>query len=214
MNSSPESRLIDISRPLAATTACWPGDVPFAFRLSCRIRDGASVNVGVVETSIHAATHCDAPYHFDDAGNTVDQLALAPFLGPAWIVDVRGCQRWGPRLENLDFENTPRVLFRSDGWPDSSRFPAQIPVMEPELPDWLGKRGVVLIGVDLPSVDAIDSKTLTNHHALARAGIVFLEGLWLCEPDEGRYELIALPLKIAGADGAPVRAAVRAIGSR
>ncbi len=209
MNASPEPRLIDISRPLAATTACWPGDVPFRFRLGWRIKDGASVNVGAIETSIHAATHCDAPYHFDDAGVSVDQLALEPFLGPTWVVDVRGCQRWRERLERLDFRQTPRVLFRTDGWLDSTTFPDSIPVMEPDLPNWLAQRGVVLIGVDVPSVDPLDSKTLDNHHALGRGGIVIVESLWLQDVPEGRYELIALPLKILGADGSPLRAALR-----
>ena len=80
--------------------------------------------------------------------------------------------------------------------------------MEPALPDWLADRGVRLIGVDLPSVDPLDSKSLDVHHALGRRGIVIVEGLWLNEVPEGRYGLIALPLKIVGADGSPLRAAL------
>jgi len=209
MNASRELRLIDISRPLAATTACWPGDMPFQYRLSMRIRDGASVNVGAIETSIHAATHCDAPFHFDESGVTVDQLHLSSFLGPAWVIDVRGCLRWRDRLLNWDLRATPRILFRTDGWLDSSRFPERIPVMEPDLPAWLAERGVLLIGVDVPSVDPIDSKTLDNHHALASGGIAIVESLWLNDVPEGGYELIALPLKISGADGSPLRAVLR-----
>jgi arylformamidase len=209
MPSSPESRLYDLSRPLTATTACWPGDVPFSFRLGWRIRDGASVNVGALETSVHTATHCDAPYHYDDAGPTVDRLPLKTFLGPTWIADVRGRDRWRDRLSELNFADTPRVLFRTGGWPDTSRFPDRVPVMETDLPDWLGDRGVVLVGVDLPSVDRLDSKTLDIHHALGRRGIVIIEGLWLEEVPEGRYELIAPPLKIEAADGSPLRAVVR-----
>lgn len=211
MNPLPDQRLYDLSRPLSAATACWPGDVPFSFRLGWRIRDGASVNVGAIETSIHTATHCDAPYHYDDAGLTVDEIPLDTFVGPAWIVDVHGCERWRDRLEKRDFAATPRVLFRTGGWPDTSRLPDRIPVMEPDLPDWLGDRGVVLIGVDLPSVDALDSKTLDNHHALGRRGIVIVEGLRIDDVPEGRYELIALPLRIEGADGSPLRAVVRVI---
>jgi arylformamidase len=187
MPSSHEPRLYDLSRPLTATTACWPGDVPFSFRLGWRIRDGASVNVGAVETSVHTATHCDAPYHYDDAGPTVARLPLETFLGPTWIVDVRGCDRWRDRLVDLEFADTPRVLFHTGGWPDTTRFPDRVPVMEPDLPDWLGDRGVLLVGVDL----------------------VIVEGLWLEEVPGGRYELIALPLKIDGADGSPLRAVVR-----
>jgi arylformamidase len=192
-------------------TACWPGDVPFAFHLGWRIRDGASVNVGAVETSVHTATHCDAPYHYDDAGPTVDRMPPETFVGPTRVVDVRGLGRWRDRLDGLDFRQTPRVLFRTAGWPDTARFPVAIPVMEPDLPDWLGDRGVVLIGVDLPSVDPLDSKTLDVHHALGRRGIVIVEGLWLDDVPAGRYELIAPPLKIAGADGSPLRALLRTI---
>ncbi|MBO0698673.1 MAG: cyclase family protein, partial [Zavarzinella sp.] len=129
--------LIDVSRPLAAGTACWPGDVPFSFRPGSTIAGGAGVNVGAVETSVHAATHCDAPFHFDDAGATVDRLPLDVFVGPAWVVDVCGAARWVERLAALDFSTAPRVLFRTGGWPDTTRFPAAIPAMEPDLPDWL-----------------------------------------------------------------------------
>ena len=205
----PSLDLIDISRPLMADTACWPGDVPFAFRLGWTITSGASVNVGSVQTSVHTATHCDAPFHFDDAGATIERLPLDVFVGPAWVVDVRGTSRWRDRLNGLDFTDTPRVLFHTGGWPDTSRFPNAIPVMEPGLPDWLADRGVRLIGVDLPSVDPLDSKTLDVHHALGRRGIIIVEGLWLADVPTGRYELIALPLRIVGADGSPMRAVLR-----
>jgi arylformamidase len=200
------TRVIDVSRPLAADTACWPGDTPFSFRLAWKIADGASVNVGAVQTSVHTATHCDAPFHYDAAGPTVEQIPPETFLGPCWVVDVRGARRWGSRLEELDFTGVRRVLFRTGGWPDSARFPEQIPVMEPDLPAWLAEQGVILIGVDLPSVDELDSKTLDNHHALGRAGITIVEGLWLDGVADGRYEFAGLPLKIVGADGSPLRA--------
>ena len=201
--------LTDISRPLAADTACWPGDVPFALRLGSTIAAGADVNVGSVEMSLHTATHCDAPFHVNDDRVTVDRMSLDTFVGPAWVVDVRGASQWRQRLRGLDFTDTRRVLFHTGGWPDTRRFPDSIPVMEPDLPEWLAERGVALIGVDVPSVDQLDSKTLDIHHALGRCGITILEGLWLDQVPPGRYELIALPLRIVGADGSPVRAVLR-----
>ena len=92
----------------------------------------------------------------------------------------------------------------------STRFPATIPVMERTLPAWLAARGVVLVGVDVPSVDDLDSKTLDNHHALGRAGVTIVEGLWLDEVRAGRFEFVGLPLKLLGADGSPLRAVLLA----
>ncbi|MBX9625788.1 MAG: cyclase family protein [Gemmataceae bacterium] len=187
-------------------TAGWPGDVPYTFSLSWKKSDGASVNVGAIAGSVHTATHCDAPFHYDDAGATVDQLPPEVFVGPAWVVDVRGVEAWQPRLVGLDFAAAPRLLFRTGGWPDTARFPDAVPVMEPTLPGWLAARGVVLVGVDVPSVDALDSKALDNHHAIGRAGITIVEGLWLDEVPPGRYDFVGLPLKLVGADGSPLRA--------
>ena len=206
MPSSPDRRVFDVSRPVGPDTAGWPGDVPFAFALSWKKSAGASVNVGAITGSVHTATHCDAPFHFDDAGATVDQLPPGTFVGPAWVVDVRGTESWQSRLESLDFAHTPRVLFRTGGWPDTAQFPAAIPVMEPTLPAWLAARGVKLIGVDVPSVDPLDSKVLDNHHALGRANVAIVEGLWLDAVPPGRYDFVGLPLKLTGADGSPLRA--------
>lgn len=207
-----DRRVLDVSRPVSHDTAGWPGDVPYTFTQSWRMAAGASVNVGAVSGSVHTATHCDAPYHFDDAGATVDRLPLDAFLGPAWVVDVGGSVSWQARLEGSDLSAAPRVLFRTGGWPDTSRFPASIPVMEPTLPGWLAARGVVLIGVDVPSVDALDSKTLDNHYALGRAGVAIVEGLWLDGVRPGLYDFVGLPLRLVGADGSPLRAALIAAG--
>jgi arylformamidase len=140
----------------------------------------------------------------------VEALPLYAFVGPARVLDVRGrpviCR---DDLARFDFSRTPRVLFRTDAWSDPTRFPDAIPVLAADVPDWLRERGVVLVGVDVPSVDALDSKDLPNHHALGRNGIAILESLYLKDVPEGVYELMALPLKLVGADGAPVRAVLR-----
>ena len=78
--------------------------------------------------------------------------------------------------------------------------------MAREVPEWLQKRKVKLLGLDLPSVDSIDAKILVNHHALAAAGIAIVESLDLSEIEAGTYHFSALPLRISGGDAAPVRA--------
>jgi arylformamidase len=201
------SRLIDITLPMSNSLACWPGDAPFRFDWSCRKADGESVNVGQVSMSVHTGTHIDAPFHFSDAGPTVEKLSLESFIGPARVIDLRGratiCRQ---DLESFDLSQTPRVLLRSDAWLDHQRFPQAIPTMAPDVPGWLASQRVILVGVDVPSVDAIDSKDLPIHHALGSHRIAILESLNLAGVPEGIYDLIALPLKLVGADGAPVRA--------
>ncbi len=175
---------------------------------------GASANVGSITTSVHTATHCDAPFHYNPAGCTADRIPLEVFIGRAAVVDVSGSlDDWQKPLKT--FDTVPaRVLFRTGGWPDTSCFPESIPVMTGVVVDWLAERGVQLIGVDLPSVDNLDSKTLEIHHALGRAGITIVEGLWLEDVPDGEYELVAAPLKMMGTDGAPLRALLRVLEAR
>lgn len=207
MDLSPDSRWIDISRPLAPDTACWPGDVPYTFQLGWKMAEGASVNVGSITTSVHTATHCDAPYHFLREGMTVDQIPVEVFLGEAWVIDVRDCLTdWSRALVNLP-DQVPRVLFHTGGWPDTRVFPTSIPVIQSDVINWMKERCVRLAGFDLPSVDQLDSKDLPFHHALGQAGITIVEGLWLNDVPPGRrHYLIATPLKLLGTDGAPLRA--------
>lgn len=203
---------IDISRTLSAAISGWPGDVAYQYDMGVKIADGASCNVGSIVTSLHTGTHVDAPFHFDLDGVTIESLDPAVFIGPAWLADVTETPDcWRKALESLDFSIAPRVLFRTGGWPEGTLFPQTIPVMEPELPGWLAERDVKLIGLDLPSVDPLDSKTLDRHHSLNRGGIHILEGLTLALVAPGLYDLIALPLKLADADGSPVRTVIRAI---
>ncbi|MBV9657033.1 MAG: cyclase family protein [Verrucomicrobia bacterium] len=211
----------DITRPLRNDLAPWPGDTAFAFRLNWQKAAGATVNVGAVTMGVHNGTHADAPFHFQPAGATIDTLALAPFVGPAVVMDLT--QRWSANpaapldVSDLapaaaDLARAPRLLLKTNAWLDDAHFPARIPVLTPAAIAWLGAQGVLLLGVDVPSVDAIDSQTLPNHHALAAAGIAILESLDLRAVPAGVYELLALPLKIVGGDAAPVRAVLREIG--
>jgi arylformamidase len=206
------SRIYDITIPVHDGLAVWPGDTPYHFQLGWKMRDGDSVNVGAVTMSCHTGTHADAPFHFLPEGDGIGALDVAPFVGPAFVVDVTG--RSVISVEDidrhgLDFYNLPRLLLKTGGWTDYTQFPETIPIIAPDVPDYLAEQGVILLGVDVPSVDAIDSKTLPNHHALAAAGIAILESLDLRHVPPDAYELSALPLRLMGADGSPVRAVLR-----
>jgi arylformamidase len=202
--------LIDITHPHSNSLAPWPGDTPFNFQFVSRKRDGATCNVGRLTCSIHTGTHADAPYHYNDEGLTIDTLPLDLFIGPARVFAAPGREVITREVfAGLDARATPRVLVRTNHCDDKSVFPARIPTLAPDVPAWLGAQGVRLIGLDLPSVDQTDSKTLPVHHALDAANILILENLDLREAAPGLYELITLPLKIAGGDGSPIRAVLR-----
>lgn len=202
--------IYDITLPMHPSLACWPGDTPYDFRLNQQIRDGSNINLGSAEMSVHFGSHADAPFHFEESGATIDALPLDLYIGPALVVDVSG--RDIIRTTDLAILRTkpvPRLLLKTNGWRDHSCFPESIPLMEPGVPTFLKECGVILVGLDVPSVDALDSKDLPIHHELGRCGIHILESLDLASVPEGEYELIALPLKLVGADGSPVRAILR-----
>jgi len=206
--------LIDISRPLAKGMPTWPGDTPFSYEVSWPMADSGSVNVGQLTMSIHTGTHVDAPFHYDNEGGKTLTLDLEAFIGPARVIDVSGIACITPAaLSGHDLAGVSRLLLRTRSWTDPGSFPTDIACIDPDLPRFLAERGIRLIGVDVPSVDPLDSKALPAHHGLHEHGINILEGILLDHVEPGDYELIALPLALAEADGSPVRAVLRPLHS-
>jgi arylformamidase len=203
-------KIHDISRPIYSNMPVWPGDTPAEFTLTSTKAAGYSTNVGRLRLSIHSGTHADAPYHYNDAGRKIDEVPVDTYVGPARVVDVRGHATVTRNLLAAhDFAATPRVLFKSDSWTDQSVFPSTWPLMSADVPAWLAARGVRLVGLDVPSVDHITSKDLPIHHACDAADLLIIENLDLRAVAPGVYELIALPLRIKGGDGSPLRAVLR-----
>jgi len=163
------------------------------------------VNIGAFQSSTHAGTHADAPLHVTTKGAAVDDLPLSSFVGPADVIDVSGADTILP--DHVAAARAPRILFRTavSAVPDSE-WTDTFPVIAPGTVELLAEQSVVLIGVDTPSVDPVDSTDLPAHHAMVRSGIVNLENLDLSGVPPGRYRLIALPIRLTGADAAPVRA--------
>jgi arylformamidase len=206
--------IIDISRTLQPDIAVWPDDTPFELTVILERRHGAAVNLTTLTLSAHTGSHVDAPHHFSDEATTIEELDLRPYWGPARVVTVR--KRAGPLVpadfNHVDLSDTERLLVHSEvSALDPTVFPQEYVYPSPELADFLGGLGVVLYGSDSPSMDAVDSKTLAGHNALLRNNIAILEGLELGRAPDGLYELAALPLKIAGGDGSPVRAVLRSL---
>jgi len=216
-----EAPLLDATRALAPGHPNWPGDVPLTLEASSRIADGAVVNVGALRTSLHAGTHLDAPWHYDDRGVRLAGVDLHRLIGEALLLDVSGGDDAVSvaQLEAAlaDVEGAaplpPRVLLHTgeaDDWGTS--FPLGYRPLEPAAIAWLASRGVRLVGTDAPSVDALTSKDLPAHRACAAHDVTIVEGLALARIAPGRYELLCLPLSLPDADASPVRALLRPLG--
>lgn len=204
--------LIDISIPLGEGTPAWPGDTPFHCGWAWAISDGASVNVSRWETSPHVGTHADAPLHVLRDGAGADALPLSPFVGTARVLDLQHL-RGEISLAALEAAGwqpgSTRLLLKTGRSTASGMFPESWPSLGAETARALVADGLLLLGVDAPSVDDRDSKTLPVHHELFAGGCYLLENLDLRGAQPGPYELLALPLKVGGGDAAPVRAFLR-----
>jgi arylformamidase len=201
----------DISIAVRIGTPEWPGDVAYHCGWTARIADGASVNLSSTTSSPHVGTHADAPLHVRDGWPATESLPLEAFLGDAIVIDVSGAPAGpldlapdDPRLEGVE-----RLLLRTGRSIADGAFPADWPVLDPRTATALMARGLRLVGVDAPSVDERESRTLDVHHAIFAAGGGILENLDLRGIQEGRYELVALPQRLVGLDAAPVRAVLR-----
>ncbi|MYL54440.1 arylformamidase [Pontibacillus yanchengensis] len=202
--------IIDISRRLEQGTPTWPGDTPFSYSVSWSKEESGSVNVGKLEMSIHTGTHVDAPFHFMNNGERIYDLDPELYVGPALLIDVINLSSIAAKdIEQIDLTNVRRILFKTNSWTDYTTFPEEVTYIEADVAPYLAKHNIKLIGVDVPSVDPLDSKELQAHHALHTNHIHILEGLALHGVTAGWYELMALPLPIVEGDGSPVRAVLR-----
>lgn len=214
MSAVQTPRFYDITRTISPALAVWPGDTPFSATHQLRIADGAAVNLTTLTLSAHTGSHADAPYHYVEGDLHPADLPLAPYLGPAHVITLQ--RRTGAIVpEDLvehDLSGLQRLLIHTwvSDLPDD-RWPPDFPYPTVALIDWLADRGVVLLGLDCPSVDSFDSQDLPAHHRLRERGLLNLESLCLAGVPDGVYELIALPLKLAGVCGSPVRAILRTL---
>lgn len=205
--------IIDISPTIHPGLPVWPGDAPVEFERTWTIGPDCPVNVSKVSFSTHTGAHVDAPFHFDAAGAPIDRVALDTYVGPCRVIHVigaRGVVRPDAIAARLR-DCPPRVLLRTYAQAPVVGWDSAFCAVAAETVECLAAAGVRLIGLDTPSLDPQESKTMDAHLAVCRHGMVILEGLILDAVAEGDYELIALPLKLAGLDASPVRAVLRTV---
>jgi arylformamidase len=204
-------KLWDITQPLRPGLPVWPGDTAYEEERTWQIDGACPVNVSKVTLSTHSGTHADAPLHYDPDGLPSGEVDLSFYLGPCKLLDVTeaGSMVMPSDIEAVLEYPTERLLLRTYRKTPLERWDENFTAIAAASIDALAAVGTRLIGTDTPSLDPQTSRTMDAHNAVCRAGMAILEGLVLDDVPPGDYELIALPIKFANLDAAPVRAVLR-----
>lgn len=213
MNPLMGSNIIDITPVVSSKIGVFPGDVTFKRKISLDFKNGQNLLLSSVESTLHLGAHADAPNHYDPKGAGIDERALEPYLGRCLVLEARaprgariGLEHLAEKWRNIETLPASRILVKTGSFPDPNSWNSDFCSFQPALIEHLAGLGARLIGIDTPSIDPEDSKDLPSHKAVARHDLSVLEGLVLQSVPEGLYTLVALPLKLAEADAAPVRA--------
>ena len=204
--------IFDISLGVTTELTVWPGDPPVQLERYMAISAGDVANVSRLTCSVHAGTHVDAPIHFVDGSSAVENLPLDILIGPTAVVELLDVDAiTADCLEALALpSNMTRLLFKtrnSELWADPRHdFYPDFVALTPDAANWVVRRGIRLLGVDYLSVQRFHDPEPTTHRILLGAGVVIVEGLDLSAVPPGTYQLLCLPLKLVGSDGAPARA--------
>lgn len=200
-------KIIDISKTINSKLQLWPGDCELERNESEFEVDGNIGHVSNIVMSLHTGTHVDSHWHYSDSGKTIEQHNLENYVGDCQVVHVYNSSNRLITLEDIKVDIiSKRILFRTYKSLDETSWDDNFKGLDPELIKYLSNKGVILIGTDAPSVDAYNYNRFKTHHEFLNNNIYILEGLNLNNVEEQSYELVALPLKIEGADGSPVRA--------
>jgi arylformamidase len=207
----PEMCTYDISPEISEALAVFPGDTPFRRKTLADFKTGDALVLSTIEASVHLGAHTDAPNHYHPEGSGIAERSLDLYLGDCQVIRVQLPRGERIRPEHLGDTRiqAKRVLFHTGSYPDPNRWNGDFNALSAELIAWLAARGVILVGIDTPSVDLADDGVLEAHRAIYAHDLAILEGIVLTEVPPGIYELIALPLKLEGFDASPVRAVLR-----
>lgn len=204
--------IYDITPPIEPALAVWPGDTMPSREILCDLARGDNITLSTLRATVHLGAHADAPSHYGRGAPSIEARPVDFYLGMCQVIHTFVPR--GRRVGISDLKSpihAPRVLFRTETYPDPHHFNQDFAALEPSLIEHLAKHDVRLVGLDTPSIDLFDSKDLPAHHMCLRYDLAILEVLNLKAVPEGIYELIALPLKLVGFDASPVRAILRTV---
>ena len=205
-------KIFDISIPIHPQLPVWPGDPQVVLERYRQLSEGDASTDSRLACSVHCGTHVDAPAHFVENGATVEQLPLDMLIGSATVAEFPEIDRITPDLLETQklVPKTKRLLLKtknSELWknPDHE-FNPDFVALSSESASWMVNNGIKLVGIDYLSIQLFKDAEPLTHRILLEAGVIIIEGLNLREVQTGVYQLICLPIKLAGSDGAPARA--------
>jgi len=212
----PTSGWIDATATLdPSTTPVYQGDAPMKFDFLKDMRKGDGFTLSAYSMGAHSGTHIDAPMHFVRDGASIEKIPLEPLMGPARIIDIPDSVQAidSKALAGVNWKGAERVIFRTrsalHGWMHSPTFHKDFAYVAPDAAQQLADAGVKLVGVDYISAEQFGAPAPLTHRTLLGKGIPIVEGLQLDSIPAGDYDLIVLPIKVGGHEGAPARAVVR-----
>jgi arylformamidase len=204
------SRIYDISVPIRTGGLVYPGNPEIEVTLQQSVAKGAGANVSFVRFGSHSGTHADAARHFFNDGQSVDQIPLERLIGPAIVLafddSVRAVGAADLRKHELTEHSRVLLRTRNSALLAQKEFVPDYTYLAPDGAQYLVDTGVELVGIDYLSIEQFHSGHHQTHKILLGKSVVILEGLNLSAVTPGEYQLICLPLRIEGCDGAPARA--------
>jgi arylformamidase len=207
---------IDVSVPVRSGMVHWPGDPGVSIELVAAMSRGDDADVTAIDMGAHTGTHMDAPSHFVPGGASFDELDPEVVVGPARVIVIDDpVAVTTAELERHDIEQGERVLFRtsnSDRCWTADDFVEDFVYVSEDAAALLAERQVRLVGIDYLSVGGFHVDGAAIHRRLLGAGVWIVEGLDLRSVLPGRYDMVCLPLRLAGAEGAPARVMLRPMG--
>ena len=215
----PTTGWIDATATLdPSTTPVYQGDAPMKFDFLHDMRKGDGFTLSAYSMGAHSGTHIDAPMHFIRDGASIERVSIDALIGPARIIDIPdSVQAIDSRaLAGANWKGAERVIFRTrsalHGWMHAPAFHKDFAYVAPDAAQQLADAGVKLVGVDYISAEQFGAPAPLTHRTLLGKGIPIVEGLQLDSIPAGDYDLIVLPIKVGGHEGAPARAVLRSRG--
>lgn len=197
------------------TTPVYEGNAPLVFDFMLDMKRGDPLSLSKYSLGAHSGTHIDAPAHFIRDGAPVDKVPLDALIGRARVIEIADSIQSidAAELNRHKWRDAERLLFRTrsaiHGWMSSPTFRHDFAYVAPDAAQLIADAGIKLVGIDYISIEKFGASAPTTHRILLGKGIPIVEGIMLDSISGGDYDLIVLPMKVGGHEGAPARAVLR-----